>query len=75
MYNQDKDLKLVQLAVDQLIEHFDTVQVLVTRCNGDEDGTVSVSLGAGNWFARYGHVKDWIVKEEEKVRKEVRLEE
>jgi hypothetical protein len=61
---EDRDLELVRRHVHQLAEHFDTVQVFVTRHRGRE-GTENVVLGAGNWFARYGHVYAWLHDEED----------
>jgi hypothetical protein len=70
------DVLKVQEHVDQLSEHFDTVQIFATRCeNGTLGGTVNVQVGAGNWFARYGQVQTWLVKENEEHRKSVREDE
>lgn len=43
-----------------LREHFDTVQIFVTRDEGTKRGTVAARAGCGDVFARYGHVKFWI---------------
>lgn len=58
----DRDIDMVKRHVAQLSEHFEAVQVFVTRSS--EEGTVNCHLGAGNWFARYGQVKLWTAKEE-----------
>jgi hypothetical protein len=77
-----EDAEKVELArvaahCDQLAEHFDTVQIFVTR-NADneteEEGTVNIQLGRGNWFARYGQVHQWIVKSDEDARIHARRE-
>lgn len=60
--SRETDLQLVQKAVDDLGEHFDTVQIFVTRYEGG-DGTTNINLGTGNWFARFGHVSEWLLKE------------
>lgn len=63
--SKDEQLKRVQTAVDLLGEHFDTVQVFVTRHEPAEaGGTETVNLGCGNWYARYGQVVEWIVKQD-----------
>lgn len=41
----------------QLSEHFDTVQIFVTRQEGADTGCSA--YGTGNWFARFGQVKLW----------------
>lgn len=47
----DVDLKRVTDVVNALAEHFDTVQVFVTRHEaGMRDGTVNVQVGAGNEY-------------------------
>lgn len=69
------DLERVRNAVESLAEHFDTVQILTTRSTGEKDGnTVNVSIGRGNWFARYGQMRMWLTKHEEGGRWEARKE-
>ena len=75
MTEQEKarDIQRVQQALLVLGEHFDAVQIFVTRNTGEEDGnTVSLAMGAGNWFARYGHVREWIIKKDEEARADAR---
>lgn len=69
------DVRMVREHVTQLGEHFDSVHVFVTRHEpGQENGTVTINLGSGNWFSRYGQIRNWINKEEESSREEVRRE-
>lgn len=76
MSDQSEDLDKVRKAVEVLSEHFDTVHVFVTRYEGGEDyGTVNIQMGYGNWFARKGQVEQWLVKDDEDIRSEVRKEE
>jgi hypothetical protein len=76
----DPDVQRVQDTLDLLSEHFDSVQIFVTRfdtsaeSDDGEEGTISVARGTGNWFSRFGVVRDWIVKSEEKMREDVRDE-
>lgn len=44
----------------QLLEQFDTVQIICTRHEGRKDGTAIASIGAGNYFARRGSVIEWL---------------
>lgn len=72
----DADLALVKRHVEELGEHFDAIQIFASRYEPAlEDGTVNVQMGTGNWFARYGHVRDWLIKEEEATRLKVRKDE
>lgn len=70
MSEKDEDLDRVKKATEALGEHFDSVHIFCTRHEpGTEDGTVNISWSAGNWFARYGQIKEWIIKAEERTRK------
>lgn len=62
--------RIVKSHVAQLSEHFDSVQIVCTKQH--EGGTIVVPYGEGNWFARYGSVKEWVVKREEAMRMELR---
>lgn len=57
------DIERIESCLNQLREHFDTVQIFVTR--QDQDGTTTAATGVGNWMARYGQVRDWVDKEME----------
>lgn len=74
--SEDVDMKMVQDAAQSLGEHFDSVQIFASRHEAEvEGGTVSVHYGLGNWYARKGHVSDWILVQEERTREKVRQEE
>lgn len=57
------DSERVESAIQMLSEHFDTVQIFVTRHDGNV-GTASTIMGIGNWFARVGQARDWLVEQE-----------
>lgn len=57
---RDEAIELVQKHIAQLSEHFDSVQIFVTRHDGESGSTLGVNLGEGNWYARRGHVEDWL---------------
>jgi len=61
--------KIIQQAVDQLREHFDSVTILVTK--DEVDRTTNAVGGGGDFFARYGMIKHWLMREEEKTKREV----
>lgn len=68
-----EDIERVQAHVNALIEHFDTVQIFVTRhMPAEADGTISINDGKGNWHARHGQVRDWIVGADEIIRMNAR---
>lgn len=69
----DPDMKRLKEAARLLGEHFDVVAIYASRHEANtEGGTVYLSYGVGNWFARYGQVRDWIVREEERAREKGR---
>lgn len=71
--NEKEDLRRIDDAVKMLTEHFDAIQVFVTRHeSGELGGTVRVSKGVGNWYARYGQIKHWIIVEEHASRLSVK---
>lgn len=57
----DKDMAIIQHHADILRTHFDSVQIFVTRQDDTIKQTVTANAGSGNWYARYGNVKAWIV--------------
>jgi len=69
---KDEDIARVQRALDTLSEHFDAVQIFATTHRGDLEGTTSINLGGGNWYARYGKIREWVFQEEERFRDYVR---
>lgn len=67
------DVIRCQEAAQALGEHFDSVQVFATRHEeGTSHGTINIHVGVGNWFARFGQVRDWVVKKEEETKVEIR---
>lgn len=67
------DIERIKKAAEVLSEHFDTVQIFATRHeSGQHDGSLRWQFGIGSWFARYGQVREFIVREEELSRLDVR---
>ena len=55
---------LVDRKIRELIEHCDSVQIFITTRPEGTDLTESIDRGAGNWYARFGQVKEWVVAKE-----------
>jgi hypothetical protein len=73
MSAKNEDLERCQRACEALSEHFDTVHIFATRHEpGQEGGTVNLSWGNGNWFARYGQISNWLNASNETTRAEAR---
>ena len=58
----ERQLKIVTSHVQQLAEHFDTVQIFVTRHEGDGNGPLRMDSGSGNFYGRFGQIACWIDK-------------
>lgn len=70
--NINADMTRLKEACDNLCEHFDTIQIFATRVQDKtdgEEGTVSVTCGNGNWFARRGQIADWMIAQDAETRK------
>ena len=66
-------VKMLDEHCHRLMEHFDSVQIFVTRNEEARmDGTFLVNRGAGNWLCRYGQIREWLIFEEEKIRQAAR---
>lgn len=62
---ESEDLDRLKQALDLLGEHYDSVHIFVSRHEpAIHDGTVSCNKGVGNWFARFGQIKLWVLNEE-----------
>lgn len=63
MPNEDSDnMKLLKRHTAMLREHFDSVQIFVTK-RLEEGATASVRWG-DDYYARYGNVRAWLVQED-----------
>ena len=75
MNDQQKDekLELIKNAATRLSEHFDTVHIFCAKDDKlESDGTIHFSWGLGNWFARYGQIRQWLIKEDQVARESVK---
>lgn len=65
----DEDVERLDRIVDALGEHYDTVQIFVTRHeSGEKGGTVHTARGGGNYFARLGQIRNWLIYQDEETR-------
>jgi hypothetical protein len=65
---EDTDVAMLTKHVNDLSEFFDSVHIFCSRHESNDTGTINANRGAGNWFARYGQIKEWILKQEEASR-------
>ena len=58
---EEKDMAIIQHHADILRGHFDSVQIFATRQDDKKKITSNVSTGSGNWYARYGYIRCWLL--------------
>lgn len=58
----ERERRIVRQAVMMLREHFDNVQIFCNSAS-PQIGTMVCSDGAGNHYARVGHVQRWLHQE------------
>lgn len=68
----DKALKMIEGHVGRLSEHFDSVRILCTKHENGQ--TKNYTIGAGNWYAQIGQVREWVTIDDERVRDHARGE-
>ena len=67
------DIDMLKRHSEQLSEHFDCVQIFACRhIPAELNGTRIANYGSGNWYARYGQVKHWVIEHEEQTRESLR---
>jgi 5'(3')-deoxyribonucleotidase len=66
----DRSVEMIDKHVRELGEHFDSVQIMITTKHNDS--TRCFQRGCGDWYARFGNAKAWVVREEEILRIETK---
>lgn len=73
MSSPDEVDRILDETALKLGEHFDSVQIFVTRHEPEiEGGTITATRGCGNWHARFGQITEWLIVKEEDARCEAR---
>lgn len=67
-----RHMRILDAHAAGLMEHFDSVQIIATKRLGGS--TVNAASGGGNFYARYGSVREWLIRQDEMVRENVREE-
>jgi len=70
---EDEELALLDKHLAMLSEHYPNVHIFANRMN-DDGSTVSVQRGIGNWHARIGQMKAFIIYEDERYRQQLRCD-
>lgn len=59
-------LAKIKDAIAPMMEHFESVQVIAVR-RRENGWTQTLRWGQGDWYARYGAVRGWLLEEEGKM--------
>lgn len=51
---------IVDRAKAQLMEHFESVRIFVTKHSGADDETGAYTVGQGNFYAQLGQISEWV---------------
>jgi hypothetical protein len=69
----DADNKFVESVTQKLMERFSSVQIFAVKYKpGDGNETVGVSSGNGDWYSRIGYIKEWVIRQDEYIKNNVR---
>lgn len=60
--------KIVDDHVARLLEHFDSVTILITHHSGEPAETCSYDGGGGNLYARIGKAQEWLTMQDQFTR-------
>jgi len=75
MLSDEEALKVLDSNCAQLMEHFDSVRIFVTKHDSLIQTTQVATRGKGNYFASRGYIQDWITQQDENTREECRYHE
>jgi len=64
--HKNKTAAVLESQCAQLMEHFDSVQIFVTKHNKLTRYVSAFHVGDGNYYARLGQVREWIMIEDER---------
>ena len=72
--DRDADDRVLERHLAALMEHFDAVQIFATRVQRGPEGGNEVpawTSGRGNWYARYGQIQQWMIMEDQRMRRQM----
>jgi hypothetical protein len=68
----NKTLKNAERLIRDFMEHNDVLsaRVFITVKHSGQCG--GMNTGSGDWYSTYGYIKEWLIREDEKTRLQVR---
>lgn len=69
---REKLNRIVKAHVDQLGEHFDSVQIMCSNLEQGGEFTAKYASGSGNWYARVGMTREWLMYHDEQMKQKAR---
>jgi hypothetical protein len=68
----EEGIKRINAALDVLSEFYESTQIFCTAHDASTNRTRAISLSRGNYYTRYGHVKEWLLEQDEITRQYIR---
>lgn len=65
---RDKLTEILKDSAARLSEHFENVQIFASNFEQGGEFTSTYQTGTGNWCARHGQVREWMVIQNERMR-------
>lgn len=65
------DRALVKKHCDQLIEHFTSVRIFITRHDPERDETKAFSRGRGDFYSQQAGIEEWVLQQRESTKRQV----
>lgn len=77
MLNEEDQAKVVahiRKIAEGLTEHYDAVHIFASRFETDKEGgnSITVNVGEGNFYTRYGQIREWVTRKEAEAEAEAR---
>lgn len=57
------------------MEHADSVRIFITTHTGEKSETSTYTTGLGNFQAQYGQIREWLIRQDERVKIHARSQE
>lgn len=71
--SHNADDKVLNGILDVLMADFGSVQIICTKVNADGN-TECVFKGRGDFYARLGAAREWLLRNDERTRKDIQKE-
>jgi hypothetical protein len=72
---RNAEIEFVEKLATQLGEHFQSVRIFVSKSSDDGNAnTLHYNTGRGDFLSQRGHVRDWMLYNDEATREKARID-